>query len=153
MKMMVQIPTTNITTSKFDLSAFPLFSFENTLQYVRISLLQITFHSPQNQQSLQISSALRSLLIFIPFSHYLTRPVSTSTECIGGEGRRRKSRTRSSWSCHRWRPTTQVWSGPTTLVWSGPKTRMESCWRPTTKVKSTPWALKATLPTLTLDMK
>ena len=145
MKMMVQIPTTNITTSKFDLSAFPLFSFENTLQYVRISLLQITFHSPQNQQSLQISSALKSLLILIPFSHYLTRLVCTSTECIGGEGRRRKSRTRSSWSCHRWRPTT--------MVWSGPKTRMESCWRPTTKVKSTAWALKATLLTLTLDMR
>ena len=34
-----------------------------------ISLLQITFRSAQNQQSLQISSALRSLLIFIPLSH------------------------------------------------------------------------------------
>ena len=141
------LPTTNMSYFEVWLFcvSFPLLSFEDTLQYEKISLLQITFRSAQNQQSLQISSALRSLLIFIPFSHYLTRPVSTSTECIGGEGRRRKSRKRSSWSCHRWRPTT--------LVWSGPKTRMESCWRPTTKVKSTPRALKATLLTLTLDMR
>ena len=65
------LPTTNMSYFEVWLFcvSFPLLSFEDTLQYERISLLQITFRSAQNQQSLQISSALRSLLIFIPLSH------------------------------------------------------------------------------------
>ena len=65
------LPTTNMSYFEVWLFcvSFPLLSFEDTLQYERISLLQITFRSAQNQQSLQISSALKSLLIFIPLSY------------------------------------------------------------------------------------